>query len=146
MAENENKLTEHELQLLEYSFFSLCEEVDLFYCRSMEAGYLAQIFDDNNMREAMLGLMEGLESFSTDSEKWHSFLRRLYLFSMGEFKTEEDREERKEPEGEDSNNGIVVEEEKKAEGEEEAKQPAREEVKEVPQGKSISTLWIWIDR
>ena len=87
----------------------------------------------------MLSLMEGLESFSTDSEKWRSYLRRLYLFSMGEFKTEEDREERKEPEGEDSNNSIVVEEEKKAEGEEEAKQPAQEEVKDVPQGKSMST-------
>ena len=26
------KLTPHEIQLIEYSFFSLCEEVDLFYC------------------------------------------------------------------------------------------------------------------
>ena len=26
------KLTPHEIQLIEYSFFSLSEEVDLFYC------------------------------------------------------------------------------------------------------------------
>jgi hypothetical protein len=30
--EKENKLSKHEIDLLEYSFFSLCEEVDLFYC------------------------------------------------------------------------------------------------------------------
>ena len=42
---SDNKLTEHELQLLEYSFFSLCEEVDLFFCRSMEADFMAQVFD-----------------------------------------------------------------------------------------------------
>ena len=28
----ENKLSQHELKLLEYSFFSLSEEIDLFYC------------------------------------------------------------------------------------------------------------------
>jgi len=26
------KLTPHEIKLIEYSFFSLCEEVDIFYC------------------------------------------------------------------------------------------------------------------
>ena len=43
------------------------------------------------MREVMLGILEGLESFQPDSEKWRQFLRRLYLLSMGEYTTEDDQ-------------------------------------------------------
>ena len=84
---NQSKLTEHELQLLEYSFFSLCEEVDIFYCSAKEKDAMIEPFDEAKMRETMLGILEGLESYQPDSEKWRQFLRRLYLLTMGEFTT-----------------------------------------------------------
>ena len=36
----------------------------------------------------MLSIMEGLESYTPESDKWHTYFRRLYLLSMGEFRTE----------------------------------------------------------
>lgn len=130
-------MTEHELQLLEYSFFSLCEEVDIFYCRQKEAEFLSEPYTDDNMRETMLIIMEGLESYAPDSEKWHTFLRRLYLLSMGEYRTEkepekvedEEKKEVKEPDVEDSNSSIVKDEEAK---DEESKAPAKEEEASFP--------------
>ena len=38
-----NKLNEHELSLLEYSFFALCEEVDLFYCFHLQKDYFSKM-------------------------------------------------------------------------------------------------------
>ena len=35
-SHSNKKLTSHEIKLIEYSFFSLCEEVDLFYCEQKE--------------------------------------------------------------------------------------------------------------
>ena len=83
----------------------------------------------------MLAIMEGLESYPIDSDKWRSHLRRLYLFSMGEFKTERVEKETKEPEVEDNNNKIVVGEEKKDGRDEESKESVQEEAKDPPQGK-----------
>ena len=59
------------------------------------------------MRETMLGILEGLESFQPDSEKWRQFLRRLFLLTMGEYRAEEDqaREERKEEESQQEEAG-----------------------------------------
>jgi hypothetical protein len=41
----ENKLSTHEIDLLEYSFFSLCEEVDLFFCQHKHTDYFAANMD-----------------------------------------------------------------------------------------------------
>ena len=60
------------MHLLEYSFFSLCEEVDIFYCRSMEAEFLSQAFDDSNLREKMLTILEGVETCDPTSDNWHT--------------------------------------------------------------------------
>lgn len=54
----------------------------------MELDYMNRAFTEDDMRETMLTILEGLESFEPTSEKWHTYFRRLYLFSMGEFKTE----------------------------------------------------------
>ena len=65
--------------------------MDIFYCRAKEKDFIAGPFDEAKMREVMLGILEGLESFQPDSEKWRQFLRRLFLLSMGEYTTEEDQ-------------------------------------------------------
>lgn len=41
-----NKLSQHELELLEYSFFSLSEEIDLVYCKQLNKGYFDQPVKD----------------------------------------------------------------------------------------------------
>ena len=74
--------------MLEYSFFSLCEEVDIFYCLKKETEFLKQPFTEDNIQETMLTLMEGLKSNAPESDKWHAYFRRLYLLSMGEFSPE----------------------------------------------------------
>ena len=85
------------------------------------------------MRETMLGIMEGLESYSTDSNNWHMYLRRLYLLSMGEYKTEIEEEKPKEADAEDSNSSIVIDDSKKTE--EESKETCNDDYKNPPQGK-----------
>lgn len=40
------KLSAHELELLEYSFFSLCEEVDIFYCQHRHTDYFTDPIND----------------------------------------------------------------------------------------------------
>ena len=74
---NENKkLTPHELLLIEYSFFSLCEEVDLFYCKEKE-DELAQeiVFNEASLRARLLSILEALESHPYESDQWKSRLR-----------------------------------------------------------------------
>merc|ERR1712110_474759 len=73
-------------------FSKLRRHVDTIYCRQKEAEFLSEPYTDDNMRETMLIIMEGLESYAPDSEKWHTFLRRLYLLSMGEYRTEKEPE------------------------------------------------------
>ena len=62
------------MNLLEYSFFSLCEEVDIFYCRNMEADILSETFNDDNLREKIAKILSVLESNnSTDDESNSNF-------------------------------------------------------------------------
>jgi hypothetical protein len=42
----QTKLSAHEIELLEYSFYSLCEEIDLFYCSKMHSDYFSTPFAD----------------------------------------------------------------------------------------------------
>ena len=48
-------------------------------------------FTAQTMRDYAMSILEGLESYPSDSEQWQSRLRRMYLLSMGVFKTEDDR-------------------------------------------------------
>lgn len=60
---NNRKLTEHELNLLEYSFFSLNEEIDLFYCQKVHEEFFSERqFDETALRDTMLNIFETLES------------------------------------------------------------------------------------
>ena len=97
------KLTPHEIQLIEYSFFSLCEEVDLFYCEQKEIEVSHEIyFTRESMRERCMAILEALESYPTDSVPWQARLRQMYLLSMGVFKCQDESmnnaEEEKVPE------------------------------------------------
>ena len=40
------KLSDHELRLLEYSFFSMCEEIDIFYCVNQNKVYMNELFPE----------------------------------------------------------------------------------------------------
>ena len=52
------KLTPHEIQLIEYSFFSLCEEVDLFYCEQKEEELALETeFDEEIMYDKMMSIL-----------------------------------------------------------------------------------------
>ena len=65
------KLTPHEIQLIEYSFFSLSEEVDLFYCEHKEAEMTNEIyFSEQSMRDWCMGILEALESYPSDTPQW----------------------------------------------------------------------------
>lgn len=46
----QNKLSAHEVELLEYSFYSLCEEIDLFYCSQLHADYFSSALSDSQMK------------------------------------------------------------------------------------------------
>jgi len=37
------------------------------------------------MRNEMMNIIEGLESFPSSSDQWKSYLRQLYLLSMGNY-------------------------------------------------------------
>ena len=70
------KLTQHEIALIEYSFFSLCEEVDIFYCTMQEEELVFEIeFDTESMRDQTMSILEALESHPTDSPQWQKRLR-----------------------------------------------------------------------
>ena len=40
------------------------------------------------MRNRMMSILEGLESYETDSPQWQARLRQLYVLSMGEYRAE----------------------------------------------------------
>lgn len=81
------KLTEHEIQLLEYSFFSLCEEIDLFFCERKEPDVSSDTeFTADSIETKLMQAVDGLESYEYDSEQWRSNLRKLYLFTMGSYR------------------------------------------------------------
>ena len=62
------KLTPHEIQLIEYSFFSLSEEVDLFYCEQKEIEMSNETyFTPQSMRDYAMSILEALESYPSDS-------------------------------------------------------------------------------
>ena len=67
---HENKrLTAHEMQLIEYSFFSLAEEIDLFYSAQKEQHLCSEIeFTEHSLEDQMMCILEALESYPTDSE------------------------------------------------------------------------------
>lgn len=86
------KLRPNEIALIEYAFFSLCEEVDIFYCQHKEEEVAFETeFDEATMRDSMMSILEGLESYPCETEQWHSYLMRLYLLSMGLFRGEGDK-------------------------------------------------------
>ena len=89
---HENKrLTDHEIQVIEYAFFSLCEEVDLFYCEQKEEEIASEImFTQDSLRNRIMNILEALESYPHDSEQWRSRLRQLYLLSMGVYMSDQD--------------------------------------------------------
>lgn len=77
--------------MIEYSFFSLCEEVDIFYCQQREPEIaFEREFDEEMMRDTMMSILEGLESYPDNTDNWFSFLRRLYLLAMGLYRLEGD--------------------------------------------------------
>ena len=81
------KLTEHEIQLLEYSFFSLCEEIDLFFCERKEPDVSSDTeFTADSIETKLMQAVDGLESYEYESEQWRSNLRKLYLFTMGSYR------------------------------------------------------------
>ena len=78
------KLRPNEIALIEYAFFSLCEEVDIFYCQHMEEEVAFDTeFDEETMRDTMMSILEGLESYPYETKQWHSYLMKLYVLSMG---------------------------------------------------------------
>ena len=85
------KLTDKELQLIEYSFFSLSEEVDLFYCEQKEESLAFEIlFNKESLQDKAMSVLDGLESYPIETDQWQSRLRQLYLLSMGVFRFEGD--------------------------------------------------------
>ena len=90
MEPNNIKLTEHELSLLEYSFFSFNEEIDIWYCQKVHEDFFGERkFDELALRDTLLCICETLESSQCASQSWVSSLQRLYLLSMGLYAGEE---------------------------------------------------------
>jgi len=59
--------------LIEYSFFSLCEEVDLFYCQEKELEVSSEmVFTETSLRARLMSILEGLESHPYESDQWKS--------------------------------------------------------------------------
>jgi len=77
MSEHQ-KLTDQELQTLEYSFFSLNEEIDLFYAKQKQKTFVEENItmqvDDNKLHEVVAHLLDTLESRHPDCEDWKDAL------------------------------------------------------------------------
>ena len=77
--------------MIEYSFYSLCEEIDLFYCQQRETKIATDtLFTEESLRKTLFCIVEALESYPYESEQWKSHLRQLYLLAMGSYRCEGD--------------------------------------------------------
>ena len=55
------KLSDYELKLYEYSTFSLCEEIDIFYCKNHNPEVFDQPYDNERLTESSQLILELLE-------------------------------------------------------------------------------------
>ena len=133
------KLTEHEILLIEYAFFSLCEEVDIFYCSEKEGEVAQDIeFTEAALQSRLMSVLEALESHPYESEQWKARLRQLYLLSMGVYRSEGEKrspkkrqpEEEKQPEEPQGETGSPTESTITAKPESEENKAATEESKD----------------
>ena len=55
------KLSDYELKLYEYSTFSLCEEIDIFYCKNQNSEVFEDPYDAERLTESSQLILELLE-------------------------------------------------------------------------------------
>ena len=57
-----DKLCQYELNLYEYSAFSLCEEIDIFYCQKRNLDTVGSVeYDEDSLRSKLQVILEYLE-------------------------------------------------------------------------------------
>jgi hypothetical protein len=57
-----DKLSQYELNLYEYSAFSLLEEIDIFYCKNKNMEVFENYFDEDSLLDKIQYLLEMMEA------------------------------------------------------------------------------------
>ena len=64
-----DKLSQYELNLYEYSAFSLLEEIDIFYCKKKNLELFENEFDEDSLMDKIQYLLEMMEAVVDDDKK-----------------------------------------------------------------------------